>query len=298
MRLTEEDFSEVFGEPLSRYVAERAGKYEFQYQRLTEPERDDHILQVIDVLLRFPHIPAGEPRRDQWQAGWEAHLHDPRGYIPAYFGKYPVVRWRQDYIKPVSPYFEYNSLAIIQDWLFDKYFRTAKAVYEFGCGTGHNLPGVRRVNPDAVLWGLDWVPASQALLEKIGKSGYLENYKAAHFDFFSPFCGFELEPGAAVFTCAALEQTGDRYVPFVQYLLEQKPEICIHIEPIGELLDERNLLDYLSLQYARKRDYLSGFLSYLQVLEAEGRLKIEKAQRTYIGSLFIDGYSVVVWKPL
>ena len=49
---------------------------------------------------------------------------------------------------------------------------------------------------------------------------------------------------------------------------------------------------------AEKRRYLSGFLPYLENLEQQGRLEIIKKQRIYYGSFFIEGHSLVVWRPL
>jgi len=79
--------------------------------------------------------------------------------------------------------------------------------------------------------------------------------------------------------------------------LAQKPAMCIHVEPIAELLNENVLLDNLSCKYFRKRNYLHGFLCGLQELERRGQARIHRTQRTGIGSLFIEGYSVVVWSP-
>mgnify|MGYP001314491039 CR=1 FL=1 len=58
-----------------------------------------------------------------------------------------------------------------------------------------------------------------------------------------------------------------------------------------------NLLDYLSIKYSEKRNYLKGFLSYLQNLNEKNKISIIKSERTYVGSIFIDGYSVIIWKP-
>ena len=74
--------------------------------------------------------------------------------------------------------------------------------------------------------------------------------------------------------------------------------MCIHIEPIEELLDKNILLDYLSIKYFEKRNYLSGFLSGLKKLEKQNKIKILKADRNNIGSLFIEGYSIIVWQPI
>jgi len=303
-RLEPRDFIAAFGEAPSPYVAARIRDYDFRYRRLEAAEHDACLRQIADVLRNGGHAPAGEVRFASWNDGWAAHLgqvaEDFRfsSLVPGYFGKYPVLRWQRQFIAPRDREFEYRSLSVIEDWLFDKYLRHADNVYEFGCGTGHNLFRVRAVNPAAALWGLDWTPASQEILARLNRLGIDRNLFGHRFDLFAPDQGFSLAPGAAVVTVAALEQTGERFRPFVDYLLRQKPALCIHIEPIAELLDPDHPLDSLSLAYFRHRNYLSGFLDHLRLQEAEGRLKIQMARRTSIGSLFIDGYSVVVWSPV
>jgi hypothetical protein len=157
---------------------------------------------------------------------------------------------------------------------------------------------VREVNAKADLWGLDWTEASQKVLARLKDTGIDPKINGRRFNFFDPDRTFKLAPGAAIYTAAALEQIGNRCQPFVNYLLENRPAICIHIEPINELLDEGNLLDFLSITYCKRRNYLSGLLPYLRALEQDGRIKIHMARRTFIGSLFIDGYSVIVWSPV
>ena len=110
--------------------------------------------------------------------------------------------------------------------------------------------------------------------------------------------GFLLPAGTGVLTVASLEQVGDRWRDFISYLIGQRPKICVHIEPVSELLDSKILLDNLSIKYFEKRNYLNGFLTGLRELEESGKVIIHRAQRTGIGSLFIEGYSIVVWEPV
>ena len=70
------------------------------------------------------------------------------------------------------------------------------------------------------------------------------------------------------------------------------------MEPINELLNANNEIDRLSIEYSRKRNYLDGLLTYLQELEKVSKLKIVYANRSYIGSHYLDGYSIVVWEPI
>jgi trans-aconitate methyltransferase len=297
------DFAEVFGDAPSPYLAGRIERYDFRYRTLTPRERDGWLRVVTEALLGPPLERAGDERIARWEAGWGENLtelgkvFDPAALVPRYFGKYGVVRWLQNYIAPLQPQFEQNSLAVIQDWLFDKYARTAPAIYEFGCGTGHNLLRARDANPTATLWGLDWAKSSQAIIGSLNRLGIGGDLRGEHFNFFEPDQALSLVPDAVVYTSAALEQTSGRFPVFIDWLRAQSPALCLHIEPISEVLDESNLLDYLSIRYFEKRNYLSGFVTYLRRLERDGLIDIHLVRRTYIGSLFIDGYSVVVWSP-
>ncbi len=302
--LTPEDFGAAFGDILSTEVKTRIARHHFKYARLTLDERDAWLLKIVQFLTADSVVFSGEHRIGQWETGWGENLAAFKkapsweALTPRYFGKYPVVRWRQDFIKPLSPDFEQHSLSVVQYWIFDKFLKGVSSVYEFGCGTGHNLRRIREVNPAARLYGLDWARSSAELVNGIASSGLDANVEGKVFNVFTPDMSFKLAPKSGVVTVAALEQVGAHFKEFLDYLIENKPSVCVHIEPVGELLDEENLLDFLSIRYFKKRNYLSGFLDALRELEQQGKVNILEARRSYIGSLFIDGYSVVVWSPV
>ncbi len=302
-KLVKEDFEDFFQDRLSVYVEQKINLYNFTRKEISKEQRDGWIKKIVDVLLDNNITKSGEHRLSEWEKGWAENFEalNKVDFIeaikPKYFGKYPVVRLGGEFYEPTSKDFERNSLSLIQDWLFDSYLRDVPAIYEFGCGTGHNLLKAREANSKAELYGLDWATSSQKIIDLLSEKGFVQNIFGKRFDFFNPDLAFKIKPGGGVYTVAALEQVGDRFKPFVDYLLDAKPGVCIHTEPIGELLDENKLLDYLSLRYFQKRNYLNGFLDYLRKLEQEGKVEILKAQKTNIGSLFIEGYSVVVWRP-
>jgi hypothetical protein len=303
--LSVEDFEAAFAEKLSPFVADRVRKYAFQYQEFT-PKEHDFLLKVIVQALLDPNlVQAGEHRLDQWESGWGENLdlisNNPKDVamiIPKYFNKYGAIRWCGRFIRPVSEQFEYRSLAVIQDWLFDKYLRDAPAIYEFGCGTGYNLLRARDFNPTATLWGLDWATASQQIIERLRTDGVDPDIHGHNFDYFNPDESFKLAPDAVIYSVASLEQVGSRWEKFVDYIIRNRPKLCVHIEPVGEMLDPDTLIDYLSIEYFKKRNYLEGFLDGLREMEKQGKVRIHNTQRSYIGSLFIEGYSVVVWSPV
>jgi len=297
------DFVALFGDTISDALAKRIGEYDFRYFNLIPAERDQCLLFIVKLLLDSRVGKSGEHRQSEWEAGWSENLDmvkagDPHGLIPLYFDKYDVMRLRGEFVKVLAPDFEYNALAVIERWLFEKYLSDVKSIYEFGCGTGHNLLRAREANLHAELFGLDWAETSQRIIAESVKTGVLQNTVGKHFDFFHPDETFLIEPDSGVYTVAALEQMGKDFVPFVEYLLRQKPRIVVHIEPMYEFLDEKNLIDYLAITYYRKRNYLWGLSDYLHQLAGEKRIKIHEAKRTNVGHFLTDGYSAIVWSPI
>ena len=256
------------GEALSPYVREKTEQYGLTYTHLPRSEHDASILRCVRVLMEEGLDRAGEHALEKWEKGWAENLEmlsnnpDPSSVVPLYFAKNHIVRLRQRFVRPTSADFEYHIYGLILDWLFDAYAREADHIYEFGCGPGYNLLRLRRVNSHARLWGLDWASSSQKIVEKMAVAFNDPALFARRFDYFHPDYTFNLEKGAVVCTCASLEQVGRNFEPFVEYLLRNRPALCIHVEPIGELLDEENLLDYLSLRYFQKRK-LPGRVSRL-----------------------------------
>ena len=247
---------------------------------------------------------AGIHRLSKWDAGWNENLNKVlhnesinSAVVPLYYGKYSSVRWKQNFINPINKLFELHIVNMITEWCFDNYIRNVDAFYEFGCGPGHNLLIARYFNSNAEIWGCDWSTVSQKIISQLSIATNDKKMFAKNFNFFNIDRSFDLKPNSAIFTLASLEQTGCDYENFIYYILDQKPSICIHIEPIAELLDQNNLLDYLSILYFKKRNYLDGFYNFLKKLENDRKIKIIKAQRTYTGSLMIEGHSIIIWKP-
>src|SRR3989338_5013983 len=290
------NIEKLWHEKLSDYVKNKIAGYKLVYSPLDESEKERVLIKIINTLLDPFLVYSGPHRMKQWEKGWGQNLTELNkekradAVFPHYHGKYAINRLGQNFVNGISPNYERNMLYVILDYVFDKYLRKFENVYEFGCGTGHNLLRVREVNSSANLFGLDWAKSSQKIIEKMADSGLVKNIESYNFDFFRPNKKIKLVPHSAVYTVAALEQVGTNFKAFVSYLLQNKAGLCIHIEPIAELLDENRLIDNLSIKYFKKRNYLEGFLDYLKKLEKENKIKITEVKRTYIGSLFIEGY--------
>ena len=150
--------------------------------------------------------------------------------------------------------------------------------------------------PHLELCGCDWAPSSQAILEQISVRA-LRSIAARRFDMFHPDHELRLGAGTGVLTSAAMEQLGEDHGAFVDYLLAQEPQVCVHIEPIYELYDANLVFDEVARRYHRHRNYLRGFLPRLRELAAIGRIELLAEHRTCFGSFHHEGYSLVVWRP-
>lgn len=254
---------------------------------------------------------SGADRVPDWEAGWNEVLskfkQNPilESLIPQYFMKHQYCRLDSSFVITTGTDTELKFLRIIQTLVLFEILNSnngledlISCVYEFGCGTGHNLVYLSSMWPKLRYFGLDWSTKSQEILKEISEIGLVPKLNYANFDFFAPNADFKLNSNALVLTVATLEQVGSEHKAFIEYLLAQQPKLVVHIEPEQDLLDANNPVDQLSLRYAKQRGYLNGLLSNLQTLENQNLLKIHSAYRTGMGSHLLDGYSVIVWEPI
>lgn len=254
---------------------------------------------------------SGAERIPDWEAGWNEVLTkfhanpNLESLIPQYFKKHHYSRLNSQFVITGGTDTELNLLRIIQTLVLTKILNSENSaesqisrIYEFGCGTGHNLVYLSSLWPNLRYFGLDWSTKSQELLNEISEAGLVPNLGFANFDFFKPNVDFKLDSNSLVLTVATLEQVGSEHIAFIEYLLTQQPKLVVHIEPEQELLDSTNPVDQLSIRYAKNRGYLSGLLSNLRTLESQNLVKIHSAYRTGMGSYLLDGYSVIIWEPI
>ena len=305
-RLKKEEFAVLFGvgvEDLDECSVELIESLDFRYRKLYGHDRDQIVLRIIKELYCNEIIVSGEARKPDWEKGWRENLqaftesgYDLDSLIPRYFKKHVPVRLNGDYVMPIGSDFVLNCTKVFRSWLFRKYLKDVETLYEFGCGPGSHLAFLAELYPDKNLYGLDWAESSQEILEHLSKR-FCSSIKGIHFDFFQPDHDFHLSKNCAALTFGALEQIGEKFETFLQYILHQKPTICINVECINEFYQQNNLPDFLALQYHRRRNYLSNYLTRLRQLESEGRLRILKAHHQPFGNIYNDTHSYIIWKP-
>lgn len=301
------DFARLFGTEAARIPADCRALIEagdFRYRRLAPDELADLEVSIGNEIASGRFSVAGKEGKTRWEKGWGENLQglldsggDVTRLVPRYIRAAQPVRLDQTYVWPDDPNFELNWYAIFRRWLFHTYLAEFAHIYEFGCGSGFNLVELARLYPDKTLVGLDWAAPSRDIVNTLATThGF--NMQGRLFDFFAPDRSLEIAPRSAVLTIGALEQTGRDHEEFLRYLLDAKPALCVHVEPICEWYDKRVTSDRLAIQFHRQRKYWEGFPDRLRQLEAEGRVQVLKAKRSFFGSLYLEGYSQLVWTPV
>lgn len=304
--LTTKSFAKIFGikEKYLPFLAREAiKKANFRYQIVEGKEHDEAILRVIKTLDSRTLKISGPHRLNDWEKGWKENLQefnrsrfDLNQLIPKFVKKHECIRFQGNFINPESDSFETDFVTVMRYYLFDKYYRTINTLYEFGAGTGLNLVEASKIFPKIKFVGLDWVNSSINIINTL-KEKLNINISARRFDLFSPNKDYKLDKNCAILTIGTLEQLGEDFKSFINYLLQNKPKVCIHLETLCELYDKENLLDFLAIKYLEQRNYLRGFLPYLKSLENKRKIKILKIRRTF-GSFYHEGYTYIVWKPI
>jgi hypothetical protein len=284
-------------------LAERMNASDLQYELLCGSEHDRVVLEILRKLDQDKLARTGPERRQIWEMAWserseafKASSHSLSHLTPNYFDENPVLRFRGNYVRPKVADFQNIFSKLFREALFRKYFSDQQEILEFGCGSGYNLVQLAGLFPTAKLTGLDWAQAAVDLVAEIGQVHKL-NITSRLFDFNHPDQSTPITSNSAILTMCALEQVGEGYGPFLEFLLRTKPRLCLHMEPLAELYSPDCLVDYLGDRYHRQRNYLSGFVTALAELEKSGRIEILAKVRVPFGNQFHDGYSYLVWRP-
>lgn len=306
-KVTIEDFAYSFGttvDDIDSECREIIKNTDFRYRIIKEKEKDKVILSILRKLETDKQIIGAPERTNDWEKGWNENLKefidsggDLKKLIPKFIRPDQPIRFNQQYIMPANPNFEHDYFSVFRLWLFKKYFKDFDNIYEFGCGSGFNLVPLAKMYPEKMIYGLDFVPSSPELINQIAKK-YNLKIEGYLFDMRRPDENFEIKPQGAVFTSGTIEQLASDFKPFLQYLLKWSPAICIHVEPTIEMYNETNLVDFLAAKFHKKRGYTQGFLPRLKELEKKGKIEILKVKRLFFGSLYMEGFTLMIWRPI
>jgi hypothetical protein len=301
-KITYEDFENILNIKTDDTLKKQIEDFDLRYRELTKEERDYYILHNFNILTN-DIVVSGKHRINEWESGWEENLNlfksskNINDLIPKYHGKNRIVKWMGDVVMPLTENFDYKIHICFVDAIVRHYLNDVTNIFELGCGPAYHLVRLNQYNKKINLYGTDWATSSQKIINSINEILDL-NITPINLDFFNPNYEIEIPENTGVYTVASLEQIGEEYKKIVDFIIDKKIKICVHMEPIGEILDDDKLIDYLSIKYFEKRNYLKGYLTYLETLESQGKIEIINKQRIYSGSYFVEGHSLIVWRPI
>lgn len=306
--LTLSDLSTMLGFPAEPHLdKDKIGLEALRWRRLNQRERDSALLkiwrQVHDETLTVAS-PAGLVR---WERGWTEVLDrvstegcNEETLRPQYF-QYDIIRLLGDFALVEKTDFEFRLYRILADQLFRRYLTDVDGILELACGTGLNMLHLGKLFPGIKLLGCDWAKPSQAILARIAQEHRLD-LTAQRVDLWTGdgFDPFPLRHAKrkAIISMHGLEQIGGNINPYLDITLRFQPSIVFHIEPLVELYQCDYLFDEVAARYHKKRGYLEGLLPAIRKLRDEGRVEIIAERRLGFGSMFHEGYSLLVWRPI
>lgn len=304
-KLTIEQFSKLVGSTTDKLGYECIKLFntlDMTYRIIEGEEEKQLIFDILKKIDGDTQIIGAPERTDVWFKGWEENLNDFRNnkddesVTPKFIRPNKVIRLDGKYIEPSNPYFERDYAKLLQLYIYHNFIsKDIDNVYEFGCGSGFNLLNLSEFRKDLNLYGSDFVKSSADLINELGKHHDL-NMKGDVFDMIYPDYNYDIKENSCVFTHGAIEQLAGKFEDFINYLLEKKPKICFHIEPTVEFYTNDTIFDYLATKFHRKRGYTEGLVPYLKKLESNKKIKIDVCHRFNFGSMFMEGYNLVVWR--
>jgi len=305
-RITIEDFQRMFNARPDEFPQEfRAafGSINTAYRQPVQEEFEEYVLDIVKMINTGVVARSSDENFRAWEKGWGENLEElvSRGISvenlkPKYFRPNKFLRYNKSLVVTDNLSLEYDLFTLARQILFRKYLSPFDDIYEFGCGSCQNLLMLLHLFPHKKLVGLDWAAPSVEIAKLIAKH-HSREIGGISFDMLDPPQEVILKPHSAVFTVHALEQIGNRYEKFLDYLVSSKASMILHYEPILEFYDENNLLDYLALVYSQKRNYLSGFWTALCRLRDQKKIEIIEARRPFLGGMIHEA-SVIAWRPL
>jgi hypothetical protein len=274
------------------------------YRALSREECKEHVLEVLRKI-NSPFIARNEMENLKvFEKGWSENLRiirdrgiNPENLKPKYFRPKKFLRYNQDIVVAQNTDLEYGLFTIARYVIFQKYLSGFDRIYEIGCGSCQNLYLLSELFPEKDIFGMDFTNASVKIGDYIAFK-MNKKIKVTTLNMLRPNTAKKMLPQSAVITIHALEQLGSNFKKIFSYILDSKPGIVIHLEPILELYEQDNLYDYLALLYSQKRNYLNGYFTFLKELEKQRKIKILAARRSYFGGNMHEGNSLIVWKPV
>jgi len=270
--------------------------FPIQYDELNSEQYKEYYELCLEMLNKKLEV--------DWQDDWFSVLQNLRTnddnvksiIRPKWFRESAFVNIQNCLSLTETPYVDWEYQLITRQMLFYTHLRDIENICEFGSGSGTNFYLINEILQNKNFILSDISVTSLKIIEELKRKLNRNNLTYSNIDIEQDI-DLQLPDNTAVITTSVLEQIGDNYKNFINFILKEKPQIVINVEPIVELLDSKNGFDNVMNLYCEKRKYLAGYLTELEKLEKQKKIKIIMKKRTMVSGTFIEN-SVLIWKVL
>ena len=270
--------------------------FPIQYDELNSEQYKEYYELCLEMLNKKLEV--------DWQDDWFSVLQNLRTnddnvksiIRPKWFRESAFVNIQNCLSLTETSYVDWEYQLITRQMLFYTHLRDIENICEFGSGSGANFYLINEILQDKNFILSDISVTSLKIIEELKRKLNRNNLTYSNIDIEQDI-DLQLPDNTAVITTSVLEQIGDNYKNFINFILKEKPQIVINVEPIVELLDSKNGFDNVMNLYCEKRKYLAGYLTELEKLEKQKKIKIIMKKRTMVSGTFIEN-SVLIWKVL
>ena len=270
--------------------------FPIQYDELNSEQYKEYYELCLEMLNKKLEI--------DWQDDWFSVLQNLQTnnenvkliIRPKWFRESAFVNIQNCLSLTKTPYVDWEYQLITRQMLFYTHLKDIENICEFGSGSGANFYLINEILQDKNFILSDISVTSLKIIEELKRKLNRNNLTYSNIDIEQDI-DLQLPDNTAVITTSVLEQIGDNYKNFINFILKEKPQIVINVEPIVELLDSKNGFDNVMNLYCEKRKYLAGYLTELEKLEKQKKIKIIMKKRTMVSGTFIEN-SVLIWKVL
>ena len=276
---------------------------DFRYLPITGERLAQLTNRIKDKIAKDSQRIASPGRSEAWEDGWQAQLEEARSrgfmndsLIPKFIHHGQEMRIGGEYAETVNPRFEADWIKFLRCWFLEKYFSDCSTLIELGCGTGHNLVAAAQMWPHKNFVALDFARSAVHLVRQLADARSLP-IEAMQFDMLNPNPSLGVLPNTGVFTFGSMEQLGGQVGQMIDWLVQARPKVVVHIEPSEDLYGLSDF-DQLAYRFQTKRGYTATLISFLRRISETREIELLKVQRTGVGSLYLEGYNVIVWRPV
>lgn len=303
--VTIEDFASYWGvdsSSLPNSIEEYLGVVNTKHRETDKEELEEYVNSFVKKVSKSTSMRTKEENIAIFEKGWSEHKEhlkekcDFDALMPKYYGGGLPFFLGPDLSAHVC---ENNILSaemqiLYMRYLASTYFRPFDEIHEFGSGSGLNLFAIGSTTPDKRLIGYEWTKSGTEIADLIGEKSGLQ-VTGRRFDMLQPDRSVDLE-GKAILTVASIEQLGENYSAFLEFLMAAKPGIVAHLEPGAPSASSKAMYSNLAVLYAKLRGYPLRFSETLKALDAENKISILFSRPLPWVSRF-GNYTCTIWKP-